>query len=181
MKKNILIFGLISGIIITTMLVVSTGMLYNNPSHFESNKVVGYAAIIAAFAFIYVGVRNYRNNYNQGYITFGRAFKVGFFIALIASTMYVTGWLIDYYLFIPDFLEPFSVCVINDAKNNGATAAELQSKTEYLATLKEMYKNPLFVILLTYWEVLPLGAVIALISALILKRNPKNHSEFATN
>lgn len=39
-----------------------------------------------------------------------------------------------------------------------------------MAEFKELHKNPLFVIFISYAEVLPSATVIALISALILKR-----------
>jgi hypothetical protein len=40
-----------------------------------------------------------------------------------------------------------------------------------------MYENPLFVVLITYSEVLPVGLVVAFISSLILKRKPKRIEE----
>ena len=150
-------------------MVYATSQCYTNPD-FESNDVVGYAGMIAVFSFVFIGIKNYRDKYNGGVISFGKAFKTGFYITLIASTIYVSVWLIDYYLFIPDFLDKYIPHVLKEASRKGATQIELQDKAAEMAKFKEMYKNPLFVMLASFAEVFPLGLVIALISALVLKR-----------
>lgn len=169
MKKNVLVFGLISGGIITLFMIFATVACYSNPN-FKSNDVIGYAGMIAAFSFIFLGIKNYRDKFNNGVITFGKAFKTGLYITLVASTMYVGVWLIEYYLFIPDFMDKYILHVLNEAKANGAGAAEINKKAEEMAGFKEMYKNPLFVILISYAEVVPIGVVISVIGGLVLKR-----------
>src|SRR5690606_18133839 len=123
---------------------------------------------------IFIGIKNYRDKYNDGVISFGRAFKVGLFITLIASTMYVVGWLIDYYFFVPDFMDKYIQHVLINAEREGATAAELAVQAKDMADYKELYKNPVMVILITYSEVLPIGLIVTLISALILKRKSES-------
>ncbi len=172
MKKNVLVFGLISGFIISAMMVISIAICYAR-QNFEGNMVLGYAAMLLAFSLIFIGVRNFRNKYNNGVISFGKAFKIGLYIALIASTMYVLVWLVDYYLFIPDFMDKYTAHVLRQAQSEGASAQEMQQKTAEMAKYKEMYKSPLGVILFTYLEILPIGLIVALISALILKRKSK--------
>lgn len=170
MKKNILIFGAILGVILCGNMVYMVRMCYTN-ANFKSNAVVGYAIMIIIFSMIFFGVRNYRNNELDGIITFGRAFKTGVLIALAGSTIYVVVWLFYYYLFVPDYLEKYIPHVLKETA--GSNAADLPAKTKQMAALKENYKNPLFVILITYVEVFPVGLIVALISALILKRkNP---------
>ena len=169
MKKTVIVFGLIAGAIIAGMMVYSINLCYHNED-FKGNAVVGYAAMLAAFSFIFVGVRNYRNKYLGGFISFGKAFKTGLFIALVASTIYVLAWLVYYYGFIPDFMDKYTDYVLRTARTDGATAAELARKSEEMASFKELYKNPVMVVLITYAEVFPLGLVIALVSALLLKR-----------
>jgi len=169
MKRTVWIFGSIIGIIFITFLLYSTTECYTNPE-MKSNDVVGYAGMIAAFSFIFVGIKNYRDKYNGGLITFGQAFKTGLYITLIASTMYVVVWLVEYYVFIPDFLDKFIPHVMKEASQDGASSVELAEKQREMDEFKEMYKNPLFVVLVTYAEIFPLGLVITLISALILKR-----------
>jgi hypothetical protein len=171
MKKNVLIFGLISGTIITTMMLYMAALCNANPE-FKSNDFLGYTFLVGAFAFIFVGVRNYRNNYLGGTISFGKAFKTGFYISVIASTMYVLVWLVDYYVFIPGYLDQYIAHVLYKAKLNGATPIELAETAKQMADFKELYKNPVFVILITYAEVLPIALLISLISAFILKRKP---------
>jgi hypothetical protein len=143
--------------------------MYTN-TDFKGNDIVGYAAMVVMFSLIFFGIRNYRNKQLDGYISFGKAFKMGTLIALVGSTMYVVVWLFYYYLFVPDFIEVYSSYVLKEC-----SASDLPAKTAEMTNFKEMYKNPLFVILITYSEVLPIGLVVALVSALILKKKQPNN------
>ena len=173
MKKNIWIFGLLSGLIVAIFMVVSTTLCYRNPN-FEGSMLVGYAGMLLAFSFVFVGIKNYRDKFNNGTITFIQALKIGGLITLISSTVYVVVWLFDYYLFVPDFMDKYIAHIIKQAKAEGASQAELNKQITEMADYKEMYKSPVGVILITYTEILPVGLVVTLISALILKRKPKN-------
>jgi hypothetical protein len=167
MKRIILIYGLIIGTVFCANIGFMVYWMYYN-SEIKCNDVLGYAVMVLVFSLIFFGIRNYRNRYMGGYITFGKAFKTGSLIALLASTMYVVCWLFCYYLFIPDFIDVYADYVLKNC-----TADNLAGKTQEMANLKEMYKNPFFVILITYAEVLPIGIIVALISALILKKKPR--------
>ena len=169
MKQNVLIFGLILGTIMTGHMVYMIDLVYHNPD-FESNDVVGYAAMVVVFSLTFFGIRNYRNQQLQGVISLGTAFKTGALIALVGSTMYVGAWLFYYYLFVPDFLDKYTLHVIHQATREGATASELAAKTREMEQFREMYKSPVFVVLISYAEVLPVGLVVAFVSSLILKR-----------
>jgi hypothetical protein len=171
MKKIILSYGLIAGFIVTAFMVYATYAMNQNPD-FKPSEVMGYAGMLIAFTFVFLGIRNFRNNQNHGSITFGQAFKIGALITLIASTCYVLVWLVEYYCFFPDFMEKYAAMALKHAQESGLSGAELQAKTKEMDRYREWYKNPIFVILLTYMEILPLGLVIALISALILKKKP---------
>ena len=171
MKRNVLIFGSILGTILLVNLVYMCSMCYNNPE-FESNDTLGYAALIVVFSLVFFGTRNYRNKELGGVISFGKAFKTGALIALLGATIYVAFWLPYYYLVVPDYLDKYTIHVMKDAERSGASATELADKVSEMNTYKEMYKNPLFVVLITYAEVLPIGLIVALVSALVLKKKP---------
>lgn len=169
MKKVVLVYGIIAGIIVTAMMAFSTGY-YCSKGDFEGGMIYGYSSMLLAFSMIFVGTKTFRDKHHGGTISFGKAFKVGLLISLIASTIYVVGWLINYYCFIPDFMDKYTAVMLAKAKASGIGADELAKKTAEMAKMKEWYKNPLFVILMTYAEILPVAVVVALISSLILKR-----------
>jgi hypothetical protein len=167
MKKIVWDFGLIIGAILCGNMIVTTNMMYTNPN-FKGNDLLGYAAMVLLFSLILFGVRNYRNKYLEGYISFGKAFKTGFLIALVGSTLYVVIGLFYYYVFVPDFMDVYTDYVLRITPPD-----QVKAKAAEMANFKEMYKNPLFAILITYAEVLPIGLVVALVSALILKKKKK--------
>jgi len=170
MKKVILVYGIIAGLIVAGMMLFSTSY-YCSKGDFDHGLIYGYTAMIIAFSMIFVGVKSFRDKHNGGTIHFGKAFKIGLFISLIASTIYVISWLINYYCFMPDFMDKYAAVMVAKAQASGITGDKLAKKTAEIAQMKEWYKNPVFVILMTYAEILPVALVVTLISALILKRN----------
>lgn len=173
MKKIILTNGFIAGVIVTLMMVISTIVFKRNPNC-EPSMMIGYAGMLIAFSFVFIGIRNFRNKHNHGFINFGQALQIGLLISLIAATFYVVSWLIEYYFFFPDFMEKYSAMTIRKLENDPhLTSAELADQVDQIKTMQELYKSPVWVILLTYAEILPLGIVASLISALILKKKPQ--------
>lgn len=163
MKKTVWIIGLVIGIILCVNMVVMVRMVYSGTM--KGNDLFGYAMLVIVFSLIFLGVRNYRNKQLGGYITFGKAFKTGALMALVASTMYVAVWLLYYYLLVPDFMDVYASCVLKNC-----APSDLPAKTAEMEQFKTLYKNPLFVVLITYAEVLPIGLVVALVSAWVLRK-----------
>ena len=164
MKKTVLIFGLVLGIVLCANMIYTIKLMDDNPD-FKGDEVLGYASMVVVFSLTYFGIRNYRDKQLNGIISLGNAFKTGALIALIGATMYVVAWLFYYHLFVPDFMDKYIAHVLKNVP-----AADLPAKTKEMQSFKEMYKNPLFMILITYSEVLPVGLVVAFVSSLILKR-----------
>lgn len=171
MRKNVLIFGSIAGVIAATFMVSSMAYCHAHPGYEGSTSMlVGYASMLLAFSLIFVGVKNYRDKYNGGVISFGKAFRLGLGIALIGSSIYVLAWLIDYYVFIPDFMDKYAAHSIKNIQASGASAAVMKVKIQEVENMKSMYKSPVWIVLFTYLEILPVGLIVSLIAALLLKK-----------
>jgi Protein of unknown function (DUF4199) len=172
MKKIIIIHGLIAGIVVSIpMLFIANHICQTDGNDsFDNGTLIGYASMFIAFSLVFLGIRNYRNNYNNGEISFGKAFKIGITIVLIASTFYVAAWLIDYFYFIPDFTEKYAMYMLTKLKSSGAGQTEIDKQLKEMASFSAMYKNPFYNAMITYTEILPVGLIVTLISSLILKR-----------
>ena len=166
MKKNIIVYGLIAGIVVSILMLISA----NNITDYDTSLVVGYATMLIAFSLVFVGIRNYRDKYNEGVVSFGKAFKIGIMIVVIASTIYVIVWLIAYFYFEPDYLEKLSAKMLDKLKASGASQIEIDKQTKEMADFAIKYKNPFFNAMMSYVEILPVGLIVTLISSLILKR-----------
>lgn len=167
MNKIVLKNGLFGSLIVSTLLLSVTFYMKANPEK-EVSMFFGFAGMLLAFIFVVLGIKQQRDT-NNGFISLGKAFLTGFWITLIISTIYVVVWLIIFYNFFPNFAEHYTDMAIAKASPD-----EVAQVTEEMNSFKEMYKNPIMVILLTYMEILPLGIVFSLISALILKKKQIN-------
>jgi hypothetical protein len=172
MKKNILVFGAISGIIISTFMGASMAIMgcgAGEPGN--GSMIIGFSAMAVAFSFIFVGIKNYRDKQNGGIRTFGRGFLLGFMISLVASTLYVITWGVEFHFFMPNFMDKYSAMQVKELQDSGMSGAALDEALKSIETASYNYKNnPFFFAMYTYMEILPIGILITLISALILKR-----------
>jgi hypothetical protein len=174
MKKTVFTYGIIAGLIVATIMSISMVYYRNNPGDVSNSSamVIGYLSMLIAFALIYVGVKSYRDNDNAGTISFGKAFRIGLLIALIASTMYVVAWALLYNLYMPDYMDKYAEQMIKQAAP-GTTATQLAEKRAEMENYKQLYRSPLYFTLMTYAEILPVGMLVSVICAFILKRKKR--------
>ena len=170
MTRIALIFGLIAGAILGGMMAISVPLYVHGMLSTDISEVFGYTSMILAFILVFFGIRSYRDNVGAGRITFWKAFQVGIFITLIASAIYVISWEIIYYGFFPDFMENYAAKVVEKLRAGGASAAAIAAKQQQLADMKRIYANPLGNIALTFVEVFPVGLIVTLVSAGILRK-----------
>lgn len=162
MRKYILIYGSVLGALLCINMIYMVDQLYNTPN-FESNDTLGYIILFSIFSLVFFGIWDYRKK--AIYVSIWKALKLGVLISLLASTIYVVVWLFYYYLFVPDFMDVYISQVIKETPKE-----EIITKTLQMEEFKNMYQNPFFVIVTTYSEVFPLGLLVSLISALLLKK-----------
>ena len=172
MKKTILVFGAISGVIISLFMGISMAVVgcgAGEPGN--GAMIIGFSAMAVAFSFIFVGIKNFRDKQNGGTITFGKGFLLGLMISLVASTLYVITWGVEFHFFMPDFMDKYSAMQISQLHESGKTGAEIDQAVKGIEQASYNYKNNIFFFAMyTYMEILPVGVIITLISALILKR-----------
>jgi Protein of unknown function (DUF4199) len=172
MKKNILTFGLISGAISSLMMVATVP--FADRIGFDKGAVIGYTAIVLSFLLVFFGIRSYRDNVGNGQITFTKAFAVGISITLISCICYVVTWEVLYFHFLPGFMDKYGAHMIEKLKASGAGPAAIQAQLQQVKRYKEMYDNPLLNAAMTFIEPFPIGLVITLISAAVLRRKPQS-------
>src|SRR5262245_4383813 len=100
MKRTVLVFGLISGVVIAVLMSATT--VFADRIGVDRAVFVGYTMMVLAFLLVFFGIRSYRENVGGGEISFGKAFQVGVLIMLITCVFYVVSWEILYYNFMPD-------------------------------------------------------------------------------
>jgi hypothetical protein len=168
MKKTVLIFGLISGAISIAMMLATLPLV--NKIGLDKGEILGYTVIVLSALMIFFGVRSYRENVGGGRLTFGRGFAVGILITLISSTCYVATWEVVYYKLMPGFADKYAAHMVEHAKASGASQQKIDEAVRQAGQFKQMYNNPLINVGLTYMEVFPVGLLVTLLSAGILRR-----------
>ncbi len=175
MKKTVLTFGLISGAV-SSVLMLSTALLLDRIG-FDKGVIVGYTGIVLSFLLVFFGIRSYRENVGGGQITFGRALSVGLLITLISCLCYVVTWEIVYFKLMPDFAEKYTNYMMEQVRASGASQQVIDAKMQELKNFNALYDNPLFNAAITFLEPFPIGLIISLISAAILRRRKPKKRE----
>lgn len=168
MRKTILTYGLISGVLASALMLAATPFVL--AKELGTADLIGYSSIVLVGLMVFFGVRSYRQNVGDGTMTFGRGFLVGLGITLVSSAVYVAAFQLLYYRLQPGIGEVYAECMVERARRSGATPAELDRKTEQAAQIVELYENPWSNVALTLVEPLPVGLLLTTLSAAVLRR-----------
>ena len=173
MKKTVLTFGLISGAVLSVMMIINAA--FAEKIGFDRAVIIGYTTMVLAFLLVFFGIRSYRDSIGQGRISFLRALSVGLLIMAIASVCYVVTWEIVYFNFMPDFIDKYTAHATQDLRNSGKPPAQIEQEIQEMNRMMTLYKNNFLVnIAFVLVEPLPVGLIMTFISALILRRGRKD-------
>jgi hypothetical protein len=173
MKKTILTFGLISGVLASVMMCATLPFIHDL-DHGNKGLVLGYTTIVLAALLVFFGIRSYRDNFAGGAISFGRGFVIGIGITLISCAFYVVTWEILYFNFMHGFMDGYFANLIQQAKAGPGTAEAIQAKVAAIRHSQQLYENPFFNALYTVIEPFPIDLLITLLSAAILRKKPQS-------
>src|SRR5215217_501886 len=86
MKQTALRYGLYSAILLVIFVTVS--LLLAPKIDFDTQEVIGYLSILLSMIFVFLGMRYYRNEKNNGFLSFGQGLKLGILITLLPSVLF---------------------------------------------------------------------------------------------
>ena len=172
MKRTVWTFGLISGAILSAMMLAT--MPFEETIGYDRGEVIGYTTMVLASLLIFFGIRSYRE-LAGGTVSFGRAFAVGALITSISSMCYFATWEVIYFKLNPGFVAKMQAHTIENAKASGQSQAAIDKQLADMKRFAELYKNPFINSAITFLEPLPAGLIMTLVSAGILSRKRREN------
>lgn len=169
MLRTILIYGLLAGIVV--IVPMSLLMVFGGHDDGSHSMFTGYALMLLAFSLIFVGLKRYRDHQLGGVIRFLPALLGGLAIAVIGSLIYVVGWEITLAATDYAFMDQYSAAMMEGARAKGASPAELAALAEQMEGYKAIYANPLSRMAMTFVEPFPVGVLVSLVTAILLRNS----------
>lgn len=173
MLKRILLAGLIAAII-TGLFMYFTAARATTEA-MSGNMLLmmasGYAAMLVALSVIFVAVKRQRDLAQSGVIKFLPALGMGLAITLVAGILYALAWEVSLALTDYHFVTAYEGMLMDYADQSGKTGAELEAYRAEMAASIEVYKNPVTRLPMTFMEIAPVGVIVSLITALLLRNS----------
>ena len=166
----ILIYGLVAGLVVAVPMVALMVTLTAETAP-DNGALYGYLTMIVALTAVFLGVKHYRDKVLGGAVRFVPALLVGLAIGAVASVIYALGWEISLALTGFDVPSVYMREALDGARARGASAAEIESITRQAEAFARLYANPLYRLPITFVEMFPIGAAIALLSAALLRNS----------
>lgn len=170
MLRYALIYGGIIGVVVIALMSLSLFGL--GPDSAAATELAGYATMLVVLSLLFVGIKRYRDVEHGGVIRFSQGAAVGIGIAVVAGVIYAISWEVVLAVTDYSFIETYSQSMIDGVRASGLDPAAEAARIAEISQSMEAYRNPLFRLPITFIEIFPVGLIVALISALILK-NPR--------
>jgi hypothetical protein len=170
MLNKILTYGTIAGLIVGAV-AFGTAFAWDGESS-AGGMAFGYATMLLALSAVFVAIKRHRDEEGGGVIRFWPAFGLGLGISALAGLFYVIGWEAAMAVTDRDFIGVYTAQMIEQKRAAGVSAAELARYTAEMRDFAVQYQNPLYRMPITFSEIFPVGVLVSLVSAALL-RNPR--------
>ncbi len=170
MLRKILVFGTYAGLIVGSILFGTTVGFKDHPP-LELGMVIGYASMLIALSMVFVGVKRHRDIDRGGVIRFWPAFGMGLAISIVAGVFYVLAWEAAVAVTGMDFGSVYANILIEQQKAQGMSGEALAKFVADMEQFQRDYANPFYRMPMTFTEIFPVGVLVSLISAALLRNS----------
>lgn len=139
MKKIVLTFGLIGGVVISALML--TTVAFAKQVGYDRSVIVGYTVIVLSFLVVFFGIRSYRDQNPEAPLTFGRAFQVGLLITLVSCACYVATWELVYFKLKPGFTDKYAEYALEQVRKSGASPEKIAATERQIREFKVQYDS----------------------------------------
>jgi hypothetical protein len=169
MSRIILKFGIAAGLIVAVPMCL---LIANaEPGSVATSHFTGYLIMLLALSLVFFGVKRLRDRELGGVIRFMPAFLAGLGISAVAGVIYVIGWEITLAVTDFAFIDSYSNAAVEAARAKGGSAADIEAVIVQMGEFRRQYANPFFRLPVTFIEIFPVGLLVSLISAALLRNS----------
>ena len=151
MKNTVLRYGTYGFVL--ALIIFLCALYFGQGLDFSTQEAIGYIAMIVSLSFIFVGIKHYRDQVNEGSISFRRAMLIGLLISALTGLGIALADFLYLSFINPDFMEEYTSVMRSEG---------------YKGEIPD-YGNG-FLAMIMFLTVMIIGLIISLISALILSR-----------
>lgn len=170
MLRTILKYGVIAGLIVGGFEIGTVAAFAGMPP-LKYGMLIGYTTMLIALSAVFVGIKQHRDVDRGGVIGFWPAFAIGLGVSFIAGIFYVIAWEAVQAMTHMDFAGSYARAMIESEKAKGASAETLAKLSADMATFKLQYADPMFRLPMTFVEIFPVGVLVSLVSAGLLRNS----------
>lgn len=171
MLRFILTYGVAAGLIVGIP-SFAVAVAFTDKEPLPYGMALGYLIMLVALSTIFVAVKRRRDTALGGVIGFWPALGIGVGISLIASAFYIAAWELAFPIIGTGFLDGYTEAMVAEAAAKGAGPAELAKVRAHWDAFWVSYRNPLVRIPYSFSEIFPVGLLVSLVTAGLL-RNPR--------
>lgn len=168
--RKFVLYGVPAGLIVGLPLLVLS-LVLGKPPHGAWGMALGYLTMLLALSLVFLAIKRQRDDAGGGVIGFWPALALGLGISAVASIVYVLAWEATLAITQMDFAGDYAKAVIEAERAQGASAEALAKTRAEMAQFQQQYANPLFRLPMTFIEIFPVGLLVSLVSAGLLRNS----------
>ena len=170
MLRYILIYGVIAGIVVGVPLSVMT-LEMSGHAMMHYGMLIGYLTMLIALSAVFLAIKRHRDVDLGGVIRFWPALALGLGVSVVAGVIYVVAWEVSCAIAHADFAGSYARAMIAQQQAKGVSGAALARFRAEMEQFKVQYANPLYRWPMTFAEIFPVGVIVSLISAGLLRNS----------
>ncbi len=169
MIRTILKWGSIGGIIVAIPSFGTTVLFQHNPPSPAIGMVIGYTTMLVALSTVFIAIKRRRDGDGGGIIGFWPALAIGLGISVVAGIFYCLAWEAALAVTGMDFGADWARHVIATERARGTSGAALARVIAEMDKFRRDYANPFYRLPMTFTEIFPVGVLVSLVSAGLLR------------